>query len=304
VYLIVLTVLISLGAGLITWLVTKRWPRFDLTAPKVESTTLSTEVRRHPRVSAFLRSRRDPSVATGLALSAAIIVVVGGVVAVALLLVMIHTNTGFARFDQSASRFGAHHASPLSSRVLNDLSLLGGTVVLVPLTVIVAAVETRRLRRYSMVGFLALAVGGEYVIANLTKWMVGRSRPTFDQLAGFSGSSFPSGHATAAAASFAALALVIGRRRSPRVQALLAGVAVGLAVAIALTRVWLGVHWLTDVLAGLALGWAWFAVASITFGGRQLRFGAPIEVIEQVGPPHQRISQLPDESSPPSQRSS
>ena len=104
---------------------------------------------------------RDPSVATGFALSAAIIVVVGGVVVVALLLVMIHTNTGFARFDQSAGRCGAHHASSLPSRVLKDLSLLGGTVVLVPLTLVVAAVETRRLRRYSVVVLLALAVGGE-----------------------------------------------------------------------------------------------------------------------------------------------
>ena len=85
-------------------------------------------------------------------------------------------------------------------------------------------------------------------------------------------------------------------------QALLAGVAGGLAVAIALTRVWLGVHWLTDVLAGLALGWAWFAVASITFGGRQLRFGAPIEVIQQVDPPHERIAPIPDESSPPAEK--
>ena len=51
-----------------------------------------------------------------------------------------------------------------------------------------------------------------------------------------------------------------------------------LAVAVACTRVFLDVHWLTDTLAGLFLGWAWFAAVSIAFGGRRfLRFGAAAE---------------------------
>lgn len=61
-----------------------------------------------------------------------------------------------------------------------------------------------------------------------------------------------------------------------------AGSAAALAVLIAGTRVLLGVHWLTDVIAGLVLGWAWFAVCSFAFGGRFLRFGAPVEIAEQA----------------------
>ena len=109
-----------------------------------------------------------------------------------------------------------------------------------------------------------------------------RARPDLSQLTGFAGSSFPSGHSTAAAATYAAIALLLSRRRSPATRSLLAGGAVAIAVAVAASRVLLGVHWLTDVMAGLALGWAWFAACSIAFGGRLMRFGAPVVVAEQA----------------------
>ena len=78
------------------------------------------------------------------------------------------------------------------------------------------------------------------------------------------------------------IALLVGRRRSRRARAAIAGGAVAIAVTVAGTRVLLGVHWLTDVLAGLAIGWAWFALWSIAFGGRLLHFGAPAELAEDL----------------------
>jgi undecaprenyl-diphosphatase len=44
----------------------------------------------------------------------------------------------------------------------------------------------------------------------------------------------------------------------------------------------LDVHWLTDVITGLALGWGWFALCAIAFGGRILRFGAAAETAARV----------------------
>ena len=53
--------------------------------------------------------------------------------------------------------------------------------------------------------------------------------------------------------------------------------AVGIACLVAASRALLGVHWLTDVVAGLAVGWTWFFLVAVIFGGRLQRFGEPAE---------------------------
>jgi membrane-associated phospholipid phosphatase len=283
--IVTITLLTVIVPGVAAALIAYRWPQAALTAPKLSVETVKQEARQHRRFVAFTQSRLDPASATGLLLSAAVLVFVVGTALVAILLVMIHTNSGFARFDSSVSLFGAHHATALSTRFLRFYTQLGGALVIVPLALIVAIVETIRQRTVTVFAFLTVVVGGQFLVANIIKALVDRARPDFDQLTGFSGSSFPSGHAVAAAACLAAFALVIGRRRSLKVRAILAGLAVGLATGIACCRVMLGVHWLTDVLGGLALGWAWFALCSIAFGGYQLRFGAPAKVAEETVAP-------------------
>ena len=54
-----------------------------------------------------------------------------------------------------------------------------------------------------------------------------------------------------------------------------------ITLAVATTRVLLGVHWLTDVIAGAIFGWTWFVLVTVLFGGRILRFGEPAERIAE-----------------------
>ena len=152
----------------------------------------------------------------------------------------------------------------------------------VAVIVVVGAVETIRLPNKWIVPFLITVVVGEVVLVNTVKELLHRVRPTFNPIAETLGPSFPSGHSATAAALYAAVALVLARRRSPRTRALLAGCAVAIAVGVACSRVMLGVHWLSDVIAGLAFGWAWFAICAIAFGGRFLHFGAPVEQAARV----------------------
>jgi membrane-associated phospholipid phosphatase len=50
-----------------------------------------------------------------------------------------------------------------------------------------------------------------------------------------------------------------------------------ITLLVAASRVLLGVHWLTDVIAGALTGWTWFVLVTLIFGGRILRFGEPAE---------------------------
>jgi membrane-associated phospholipid phosphatase len=284
---IVVVVAAALAAGTVAGAIAWRLPNFDPGAPHAGAPALRREARAHESLATFVQSRLDPATATGLALTIALILVLGGAVAIGALLVMVQHNAGLARYDLSAARWGAAHATRGSTHFLREVSLLGGTPVMIVVATAAAIAESVRTRTRSVVGFLTLVVVGQLVLQNLTKLIVARSRPDVLRLTGFSGSSFPSGHATTAAATFAAVALLLGRRRSRQTKALLAAAATGIAVGVGTTRALLGVHWLTDVLAGLAMGWAWFALSSIAFGGRVLAFGQPVALAETVEPTHQ-----------------
>jgi membrane-associated phospholipid phosphatase len=271
-------------SGLVVGVLARRWPRLDVVAPKVDtaSPVVRQQVRKHPGLRSLLRREIDPAAATGLVLTVTTAILLAGVIAVGLLLLMVHSDSGLARWDLSFARWGGDNATPTSTRLLRDISLFGGTIGVLSCSIVIGIIEYRRRPNHAIPWLILLTVGGQFALVNVIKVVVNRDRPNIRQLTGFSSQSFPSGHAAAAAATFAMLALLLGRGRPRGVRNALAGGAVALAVLVAGSRVMLGVHWFTDVLAGMAVGWAWLAACSIAFGGRLLRFGQPVEAVARV----------------------
>jgi membrane-associated phospholipid phosphatase len=249
----------------------QRMPRPPLAAAEGRA------VRARPQLRAWVHSRLDAEVATGLGLTLALGAIVLAGLVVGLLAIAISHLDVVADLDSAAAAWAHRDGGPGARGVLDAVTALATTPVVAVLAVAVGLAELVRVPNRSIPVFLALVTLGDSLITHVVKDVVDRARPDIVPAAASLGPSFPSGHSSTAAAFYAALALLAGRRRPARERALLAAAAVGIAVAVACSRVMLDLHWLSDVVAGLALGWGWFAVCAVAFGGRLLRFGEPVE---------------------------
>ena len=152
---------------------------------------------------------------------------------------------------------------PALLEAVRDWTALGGVLLRnVFAGIAIAGLLLVRLRREATL--LAVTILSGWVVNTLIKALVGRPRPTIvSHLAEAGGSSFPSGHSFNSAVVYMGMALALAAlsaRRGVR-WSLIAGAA-ALTALIALSRVWLGVHYPSDVLAGWLGGMAWALTAS------------------------------------------
>jgi undecaprenyl-diphosphatase len=133
----------------------------------------------------------------------------------------------------------------------------GSALVLVPVALICCFGLIRAGLRWEAFA-VAVSLGGAILISDAVKLLVSRPRPPVEHLQTVAGASFPSGHSTQASAFWFSLVLAL---RAARVAPLLTRVAAGLALlivlAVAASRVILGVHYPADVIAGVLLGTGW-----------------------------------------------
>lgn len=141
---------------------------------------------------------------------------------------------------------------------MRDLTALGSTVVVVFLTLASAGFLWLRGRGRAALLLLA-AIAGGFVLSYGFKAGFERARPDLvTHGTHVSTASFPSGHATLAAVTYLTLGALLARVEPRRhIKLYLIGLAVLITVAVGCSRVYLGVHWPSDVLAGWALGSAW-----------------------------------------------
>jgi membrane-associated phospholipid phosphatase len=184
----------------------------------------------------------------------------------------------FRRFDTSHP--GLVGTAEVVSRVFDP------NVFRVVLTLIALVYLVRGERRHA--AWLLATVFGGAALGLALKVSVGRARPVLpDPVSMAPGMSFPSGHALGASVG-CCLLLLLTLRFLTRRGRIVAVIAAALVVAVvALARVVLGVHYVSDVLAGIMLGIAWVAVTTWAYVAWRRETGQPVKRPAEVGRPEQ-----------------
>ena len=180
-------------------------------------------------------------------------------VGLGLLLAKVASHDAVGRADAGVSRWLAARRT----RDLNDVSHwttdLSETLTITVLAVVTAAVSALAWRRWREPLLVAVAVAGEVGVFLLVTLLVDRPRPPVGHLdQAPPTSSFPSGHTAAAIVMYGTLAVLARQHaRSALVRGLFTALAVLVPLAVALARVYRGMHFTSDVLAGALLGVVW-----------------------------------------------
>jgi len=165
------------------------------------------------------------------------------------------------RLDGPVTRAIVEQRSDGLTTLFRAVTALGDRPILVPLVLVVGLTLGIRRRSGAPLTFLAIAQLGSIVLYNAVKALVARPRPMIGPVvASATGYGFPSAHATQAAAVWGALAVLALRSLADRrARCAVTAAAATLVVLIGVSRLYLGVHWTSDVVGGWAVGALWLA---------------------------------------------
>ena len=193
-------------------------------------------------------------------------------------------------FDETVLRWLGAHQSKALTYAAGELTYLG-TGIVVLTVVIVAALLLWNTEHKHSARLLLAAVAGNIVLNNVLKLLFDRPRPdVFVWQTTALSSSFPSGHAMSATVCYGTVAYLAARLQKHHwARALTLGAAALLILLICVTRMYLGVHYPSDVIAGMLVGLAWagFCMATLEASLVLARRRAPSTVVEERRAPQE-----------------
>jgi len=163
-------------------------------------------------------------------------------------------------FDERVLRWIAQHRSPAMDEVMLEITTLGNGAVLVMLLLVASVFLWLTKHKWSVALLLFAVVGGK-VLNTVLKESFGRPRPSVvEAVDSVSSLSFPSGHAMSSFVAYGAVAYLVARLEPTRtLRAVTWTLACLIILGIGVSRMYLGVHYPSDVLAGFLGGLAWLA---------------------------------------------
>lgn len=191
-----------------------------------------------------------------------------------------HRATVGTGLDHEVLAWMANHRTPGLTSLAIAVTTVGSPVGVAAIAVVVAGLSwwRRGSPRSAILILTTLAVAG--AVSTLSKIIVGAHRPIQAvQLVVETDPSFPSGHVTGTLALMGAMAVVIGHHSGRAVSAATIVVATVVTAAVALTRLYLGVHWVTDVAGGLLLGGSAVVLAYVA----HQRMMGPSDTVDRGG---------------------
>jgi membrane protein DedA with SNARE-associated domain/membrane-associated phospholipid phosphatase len=257
-----LAILVLVGLALVLRVVARRaGPRLRAARARVAAAPAVAHARRRfPGPVRWLGRRLDPGTPDGLALTVTVLVAAGFAAAFASVAQDVAAVEESALLDPRVQQFAVEHRTAWLTPVMAAAAWLGSGYVLVPVLVGGTVPLLRRGDRRGAGRLWAAAVGVVALYA-FAKLLVPRPPPPAVEAIGHvAGPAFPSGQVSQAVAAWGMLATVYAAGRTGRVRAAVCAAAALVVVLIGAAQVYLGLHWLTDVLGGYALAGCWLAV--------------------------------------------
>jgi len=172
-------------------------------------------------------------------------------------------NDPLVRFDRTVYDFLQSVRTAWGDNLMVAFTEMGGAVATIPVIVSMSVLLAFN-RYWRTLGYWLAAAGFAEMLVWMLKSALGRTRPS-SPYAGVEHFSFPSGHATLAIVVYGFAAFLLTRGRTAGIKmAIMLPVALAIML-IAFSRLYLGVHWFSDVAAGLSLGLAWVALLGIAY---------------------------------------